>query len=527
MMAEDLSRMWENFSLADDEEEAVEVQATDFQEVTTWGRDCIIGKLVTDRYVSMEAVKNGLQRGWKSKGTQKFKVLGENLFIIEFEFEQDKKRVLEGGPWDFEGSLFLVEDYDDRTTPANIKFDRASFWIRMSQLPLGCMGREVGRKIGATVGVVEAVDTDARGVAWGEYLRVKISVDLSKPLARGRKINLEGTPKWIPFKYEKLPKFCFQCGVISHGPGGCMKRNEMKNQRDTNQFGPWLRAPSPPRRTERNQGDVPVKHGRAYSENTIPEKRSRRGADGKRREEERNHAKFFSGNGERRHARSFSGDGEDEVFRESNKSPLRRKGSGDHARSNPDEIQTEKERFPATVSQPVGFQWVQNRKEDLLGENGNKLGGVNEDESSSSKILTKQEKDKQDIIEKGRRPTKQQGSGQKLAENLGPTGSGEKRLSSGGVYRGPTIAEIEKNVTKEKTSGKGQTETEDEDTGKAMVTWKRKEREWLEETGKKNEDEGYGRKEILPKKGRRKVGECDLPNGSGMAAAEIQPRRPQ
>jgi hypothetical protein len=100
------------------------------------------------------------------------------------------------------------------------------------------------------------------------------------------------------------------------------------------------------------------------------------------------------------------------------------------------------------------------------------LGGVNEDESSSSKILTKQEKDKQDIIEKGRRPTKQQGSGQKSAENLGPTGSGEKRLSSGGVYRGPTIAEIEKNVMKVKTSGKGQTKTEDEDTGKAMVTWK-------------------------------------------------------
>jgi hypothetical protein len=467
-MAEDLSRRWENFSLADDEDEAVKVQATDFQEVTNWGRDCVIGKLVTDWYVSMESVKNGLQRGWKSKGKLKFKVLGENLFIIEFEFEQDKKRVLEGRPWDFEGFLFLVEDYDDRTTPANIKFDRASFWIRMFKLPLGCMGREVGRKIGATVGVVEAVDADARGVAWGEYLRVKISLDLSKPLARGRKINLEGTPIWIPFKYEKLPKFCFQCGVICHGPEGCTKRSEMKNQNDTNQFRPWLRVPSPPRRVERNQGDVPMKHGRNYSENIHPEKRSRRGMDGNRREEDMRHAKFSSGDGERRHARSFSGDGEDEVFRESHKSPLRRKGNGDHVRSDSEEIHTEKERFPPTLSQPVGLQWVPNRKANHMdmGDDGNKLGGVNDKDSHSSKVLMRQEGDKRNNFEKEMRPTKQQGIGVKerrpmkqqgtsenSAETLGSKGSGEKRLASGGVYKGPTLAEIEKKCKGRKRVG--------------------------------------------------------------------------
>ena len=190
-MADDLSRMWENFSLAEDEDAAVDVKFNDFQEVSSWGRVCIIGKLVSDRYVSKETIKSTLQRGWKSTGTMTFKVLGENLFIVEFENERDKKRVLKGRPWVFEGALFLVEDYDDRTTPTNINFDKASFWIRMFQLPLGCMGREVGRKIGATVGVVEAVDTDARGVDWGEYLRVKVSMKLAKPLARGRKLNLE------------------------------------------------------------------------------------------------------------------------------------------------------------------------------------------------------------------------------------------------------------------------------------------------------------------------------------------------
>ena len=62
----------------------------------------------------------------------------------------------------------------------------------MFYLSLGCMSREVGRKIGSSVGIVEEVDTDGDGVGWGEFLWVKIRVDLTKPLARGRKMWVDG-----------------------------------------------------------------------------------------------------------------------------------------------------------------------------------------------------------------------------------------------------------------------------------------------------------------------------------------------
>ena len=35
-------------------------------------------------------------------------------------------------------------------------------------------------------GIVEAVDTDSRGIGWGKYLRVKILMDITKPLPMGR-----------------------------------------------------------------------------------------------------------------------------------------------------------------------------------------------------------------------------------------------------------------------------------------------------------------------------------------------------
>lgn len=265
-MAEDLANMWAKFSLSEEEDVDIDVQATDFHEVTIRGQACIVGRLVADRYVSMETIKNTLLQSWRPVGNLTFKVLGDNLFLIEFQHGTDKKRVLEGRPWVLEGNLFLVEDYDWRISPTQLKFDKASFWVRMFNLPLACMGREVGRKIGSSMGVVEEIDTDKDGVGWGEFLRVKILVDLYKPLARGRKMKLDGNSILIAFKYERLPKFCFHCRVIRHGPEGCMKVSDLRNQGGMNEFGPWLRAASPTRRAERNRGGYAPKSGRTFPE---------------------------------------------------------------------------------------------------------------------------------------------------------------------------------------------------------------------------------------------------------------------
>jgi hypothetical protein len=141
----------------------------------------------------------------------------------------------------------------------------------MIDLPLACMSEDIGHKIGASVGIVEAVDTDARGMGWGAYLRVKIRMDLAKPLQRGWKINIEGKSHWISFQYERLPKFCFQCGVICHGKSGCPKRSNFRQQ-ETNQYGWWLRAPFPTKRAERSNRP-PIKNSQHNLASTIAEGR--------------------------------------------------------------------------------------------------------------------------------------------------------------------------------------------------------------------------------------------------------------
>jgi hypothetical protein len=238
-MAEDLLNMWENLSLNDDEEVEVAIQKVELKGGETVGQSCVLGKLITDRMVCRETIQTKLTQWWKPWGKLMFKILGENTFLIEFEEHRDKVKVLAGRPWVFENNLLILEDFDGLSPISSFNFDKAAFWVRMFDLPLVCMGLEIGRKIGETVGVVEVVDTDARGIGWGEYLQMKIRLDITKSLLRGRKINIEGTSSWIRFQYERLPRFCFQCGAIAHGKAGCSRKIDLRQQ-VMSQYGSWL-----------------------------------------------------------------------------------------------------------------------------------------------------------------------------------------------------------------------------------------------------------------------------------------------
>jgi hypothetical protein len=196
-MADDLFKLWGNLSLTEDEDLELSFGHGDLNKGETYVQFCVLGKLMADRLVSKETIRTSMQHWWRLEGSIAFKVLGDNLFLIEFVDPKDKERVLDGRPWVFEGGLFLVEDFDGTKAPSHFSFEKAAFWVRMIDLPLACMCGDIDRKIGASVGTVVEVDTDARDMGWGEYLRVKILLDLAKPLQRGRRINIEGKSYWF------------------------------------------------------------------------------------------------------------------------------------------------------------------------------------------------------------------------------------------------------------------------------------------------------------------------------------------
>ncbi|XP_062173686.1 uncharacterized protein LOC133879165 [Alnus glutinosa] len=246
-MEDDLADMWRNFSLMEEENVGVSVGSDELEPLVSRGEACVVVKIQSDRVIPKDFFKTPLLRAWRPSGAVSFRVLGENLFLADFENVWDKTRILEGRPWLLDGNLISVVDFDGTTPPTQITFDKEAFWIRMYNLPLACMGKEVGQKIGASVGTVDDIDILDDEVGWGEYLRVRIVLDITKPLARGRMLHLEDKSIWIPFKYEKIPKFCYSCGVIKHCKTGC--RN-LGNRRSGGEapFGSWLKVSLPGRR---------------------------------------------------------------------------------------------------------------------------------------------------------------------------------------------------------------------------------------------------------------------------------------
>jgi hypothetical protein len=462
--------------------------------VSSRGKNCVVGKLIADHQVGKETIKKSLLRWWKISDTISFKVLGENLFLVEFITEEDKKRVLDGRPWGFEGGLFLIEDFDGRTSPSELTFEKAAFWIRMVGLPLACMGRETGRMLGSSVGEVEAVDTDANGLGWGESLRVKVLIDLTKPLARGRMLKIKGMTKWIAFQYERLPKFCFNCGIIIHGKTGCQKKTMMR-QKEVTEYGLWLRAPSPPRRNDRGLGRNGSRRETSYDYQ-------------EEREEVR--PSTAAGGGQAR-ARGARGDDVDPNPKRSKSQKERREDLG----ANRGGVA---EKYLARVQNVTeNFQ-----KDDYYGKK--EMRSHNERRSlnrgSESPPVNALKKARFSPIKTGVRPSPKEICGALKENTWSNVEDSEEKITNHAPRRevfgfgGPRLADVERTVQVAKYTPKDKQKMAVQNNGDGIAE------------GEAN-SEVQGKRKKRDIDGELKERNCDANIGSGMAEAAEQPRRPQ
>nr|POE99950.1 hypothetical protein CFP56_68859 [Quercus suber] len=107
------------------------------------------------------------------------------------------------------------------------------------------MNATVGNYIANEIGVPLLVDAPKSGLAWRPILRIRVDIDITKPLMRGKMVQIEGMEKgWVHFKYERLPIYCYRCGILGHQEREChiAKKGCITAEEDDFQFGPWLRA---------------------------------------------------------------------------------------------------------------------------------------------------------------------------------------------------------------------------------------------------------------------------------------------
>ena len=86
------------------------------------------------------------------------------------------------------------------------------------------MNRTIGIRIANEIGTTPLVDAPKSGLAWGPFLCIGVNINIMKPLMRGKIVHIENVEeRWVSFKYERLPTFCYRCGIPSHQDHECQK----------------------------------------------------------------------------------------------------------------------------------------------------------------------------------------------------------------------------------------------------------------------------------------------------------------
>ncbi|CAN1780106.1 hypothetical protein LINPERHAP1_LOCUS14989 [Linum perenne] len=161
---------------------------------------------------------------------------------------------MELGPWSFDSSLLVLKEVQPGETPYTVDLTRVDFWVQVCDLPATMYTEKVGTALGNFVGRFVEYDESNLVPFDREYMRLRVSLDISKPLKREKKVRVEGG-KCITctFRYERLPNFCYICGKIGHIDRYCEVLFQVPEEEIVRVWDERLRAP--PRRARRLAGE--------------------------------------------------------------------------------------------------------------------------------------------------------------------------------------------------------------------------------------------------------------------------------
>ena len=201
----------------------------------------LFGRLLSDRQQNLRALKNTLKATWKMGSELRIVDVGNNTLQFKFGSSYQRDWVENSGPWNFENNLLLLCRWKKGLTAANIVFTHSPFWVQLWGLPFELMSEEVGQDIGRSLGRLIEVDKRASQSDQAKFLRIRVDLPIEKPLRRGGHIvNKSGEKFWINFRYERLPTFCYLCGLLGHDDKHCRIHADWQNT--PKQYGEWLKA---------------------------------------------------------------------------------------------------------------------------------------------------------------------------------------------------------------------------------------------------------------------------------------------
>lgn len=144
-------------------------------------QDVLVVKLL-DKRIGYNTMRDRLTRIWKLQAGFEIMDIGNDFFMVKFDIEPGRLKVMEQGPWMIFDHYLTVQTWLPEFMSPVAKIDKTLVWIRFPGLNLVYYDESILMALAAAVGNPIRVDSNTLDVRRGRFARVCVEVDLNLPV---------------------------------------------------------------------------------------------------------------------------------------------------------------------------------------------------------------------------------------------------------------------------------------------------------------------------------------------------------
>jgi hypothetical protein len=195
------------------------VKSSVMEELSIPWKDALVVKLL-GKSLGFNIMKTKLETIWALTGGIDLMDVGNSFYMVKFDGEEDKAKVINGGPWMIYDHYLAVRQWSPTFNAATAIIDKTMVWIRIPSLNLVYYDESLLWTLASMVGTPVKVDMHTLRVARGKFARMCVEIDLTQPVVGRVGINGE----WYQVQYEGLHIICTQCGCYGHVLKDCISK---------------------------------------------------------------------------------------------------------------------------------------------------------------------------------------------------------------------------------------------------------------------------------------------------------------
>jgi hypothetical protein len=214
--------------------------------------------------------------------------VGYGFFMIKFDLEADRDKVINGGPWMIYDNYVAIRPWTTDFISSQVKINKTLVWIRFPSLGLEYYDESLLLALASAVGTPVKVDLHTLDVSRGKFARVCIEIDLDKPVVG----KVWFRDFWYHVEYEGLHLLCKCCGLYGHVARNCptaVKGQENGNKNTSGNIGNSKDQGAPEKTTaagtpsanfsnlERSDVEAEIKENELYGDWLVVDKKRNKG----------------------------------------------------------------------------------------------------------------------------------------------------------------------------------------------------------------------------------------------------------